>query len=863
MGRHLKGKRRARRSGGGAGGNRGGEDEGGDTRDRRPKVWQVKVTTNRVHKAYYEAQGVFKDEEDEKAFYSKMNEVLPITIRLDGSSPYVKQLREKIRTELSEGLPMEVSEEEQKMANVERVLPPLALPWYPNQNAWRFGVDRRTMRKIKSLAKLKEFLIAEEDTGNIMRQEEASMIPPEFLDVKPEHNVLDMCAAPGSKTAQLLEALHKEDRSRNFAPPSGVVIANDAAANRTHMLMNRMRAMNSPNLIVTCHNAQTFPSVEGIICNHDRAQIKAYRAENGEGFFDRVLADVPCSGDGTMRKSPDIWRTWSPASGLVLHPLQLMIARRGLKVLRVGGLMVYSTCSINPMEDEAVVAEILRGANGAVELVDTTGQLPDLVRRAGKSTWKVAIPEIDATKTAKRNIPAPDEIKPGDDVEGAPENLGIRQFATFEEYEAYAKDHPPSKDVPAAVKSCWPPTEEEAAAFHLDRCMRIMPNDQDTGGFFVAVLRKVKPMHESQTNGAAAAAPEGPSAEVEAPAKEDADVATKEDADAAAKEDADAAAKEDDAEAPKEATKEADAAAHGGNDAEPTQREAQNMRDDDMIRVPDALWDPVVNYFDIDSAFGDASQLFYRAGSGEAGLGSKMNKRRRLAKAQAVERNESKPKNITFLSKSAAQIVHRNTRQKLHIVNGGMLLLKRTEKRKSAEDAYRFTQGALELVLPYVKSRKVEITLEDFAQLIHFSTFKVEAPEAKLVRSRFFGVPIKALSPRLQAHFAEPDNRGAVIAGLTPEDNERFLDTFGKRFALSLWAGLTLHALVNKEELLGIYQYCIGAKLMEPCTQDVEAVLVEHLAEEARNRMDKPNSRNEKVATASEEAKSADDVEAK
>lgn len=75
--------------------------------------------------------------------------------------------------------------------------------------------------------------------------------------------------------------------------------------------------------------------------------------------FDRILCDVPCSGDGTIRKAPNIAKTWAPKTGMSLHGLQLAIAERGLQLLTVGGLMVYSTCALNPMEDEAIVATLL------------------------------------------------------------------------------------------------------------------------------------------------------------------------------------------------------------------------------------------------------------------------------------------------------------------------------------------------------------------------------------------------------------------------------------------------------------------------------------------------------------------------
>jgi multisite-specific tRNA:(cytosine-C5)-methyltransferase len=67
-----------------------------------------------------------------------------------------------------------------------------------------------------------------------------------------------------------------------------------------------------------------------------------------------------CSGDGTLRKAPDLWKRWKPGLGNALHVLQLQVAERAMHLLRVGGTMVYSTCSLNPIEDEAVVAELIR-----------------------------------------------------------------------------------------------------------------------------------------------------------------------------------------------------------------------------------------------------------------------------------------------------------------------------------------------------------------------------------------------------------------------------------------------------------------------------------------------------------------------
>lgn len=209
--------------------------------------------------------------------------------------------------------------------------PPVQIPWYPDGLAWQFNVPKRVLRRQPEFKKFHNFLVFETEVGNISRQEAVSMLPPLFLDVQPHHIVMDMCAAPGSKTAQLLEALHSSDGATpNY--PSGLLLANDSDAKRTHLLIHQSARLPSPSLLVTNLDASNYPTVRipvDVLRAHEAAvagKPKPTASVNKDGKvkyaplkFDRILCDVPCSGDGTIRKNMGIWRSWAPMDGNGLH----------------------------------------------------------------------------------------------------------------------------------------------------------------------------------------------------------------------------------------------------------------------------------------------------------------------------------------------------------------------------------------------------------------------------------------------------------------------------------------------------------------------------------------------------------------
>ena len=118
-------------------------------------------------------------------------------------SQYFKSLADYASTEAAKN--------EAGAADPVKLFQPKCLDWYPDRMAWQLNLTRKDIRRVEAYYKLHNFLISETDTGAICRQEAVSMIPPRVLDVQPHHKVLDMCAAPGSKTAQLIEAIHAKE----------------------------------------------------------------------------------------------------------------------------------------------------------------------------------------------------------------------------------------------------------------------------------------------------------------------------------------------------------------------------------------------------------------------------------------------------------------------------------------------------------------------------------------------------------------------------------------------------------------------------------------------------------------------------
>ena len=399
----------------------------------------------------HQLKDCFVEEGEYEAMAKALKSPLPLAFRINENCPYPERIKERLRGELQ----FEAGKHEFEGALLG---PPRCMPWYPGDNGWSADVSRPALRKIArtlpAMKALHDFLKTETNTGSITRQEAVSMVPPLLLDCQPDHRVLDMCASPGSKTSQILEALIKGNGT-------GFAIANDLDVKRGYMLCHQLHRLPGQQLVVSCHNAVQFPQIPAV----------PEGSAPCTGSFDRVLCDVPCSGDGTVRKAPEVLRHWHAGNALTLHALQLDIALRGLQLLRPGGRLVYSTCSLNCVENEAVVGAILDACGDSVEVVDVSGELVGLKRHPGMANWPVGWQRKGGKQRA--------DLKAG-----LVEKQNLDWFNTFAEV-------PPKLHNGRMLPTMFANTAAGSdRAKQLAKCLRLLPHDNDSGGFFVCVLRR-------------------------------------------------------------------------------------------------------------------------------------------------------------------------------------------------------------------------------------------------------------------------------------------------------------------------------------------------------------------------------------
>ena len=161
-------------------------------------------------------------------------------------------------------------------------------------------------------------------------QEPSAMLPAALLQAQPGDRVLDLCAAPGGKSTQLLDQMGDQ----------GLLVSNDISASRAKAIVKNMERFGYGQILVTAESpdklAVAFPE-----------------------FFDKILVDAPCSGEGMFRREPSMRQEWEEKGPDFYQPIQREILTQAVAMLRPGGRLVYSTCTFCQAEDEDNAAWLL------------------------------------------------------------------------------------------------------------------------------------------------------------------------------------------------------------------------------------------------------------------------------------------------------------------------------------------------------------------------------------------------------------------------------------------------------------------------------------------------------------------------
>jgi NOL1/NOP2/sun family putative RNA methylase len=188
-------------------------------------------------------------------------------------------------------------------------------------------------------------------------QEIASMLPPLILNPNENERVLDLCASPGSKTTQIAAMMDNK----------GLLIANEVSFGRMKILSGNLERCGVMNCILT-----------------RRDGIALSRRFNKNNFlFDKILLDAPCSGEGTIRSTPRTLEMWNLKTIEFLSKLQKLLIESAISALKPDGILVYSTCTHTPEEDEEIIDFALKNFNVEIEEIN----LP-IKSKEGITEWK-------------------------------------------------------------------------------------------------------------------------------------------------------------------------------------------------------------------------------------------------------------------------------------------------------------------------------------------------------------------------------------------------------------------------------------------------------------------------------------------
>jgi NOL1/NOP2/sun family putative RNA methylase len=300
---------------------------------------------------------IYSDEEYEQVLQAFANKPLP-SFRANPLKTNAAELAQKLKTN---GFKLKQTE------------------WYNDA----FILLNRSIRELTETEEYKQ--------GLLYIQNLSSMIPALVLDPQPEELVLDLAAAPGSKTTQLAALMKNQ----------GLIVANDISRQRMYKMQTLLEQYGIPY--------QWQINTQGVYLISSRGETIWKKFTE---YFDRALVDVPCTMEGRIQcDDPKTYEDWSTKKIKQLSMLQKYLLRSAISATKPGGTIVYSTCTLEPEENEEVIDWVLKREEGAIELVASNAMekeafnISDLPLKPGLTSWNKSLhPQLALTS---RITPSP------------------------------------------------------------------------------------------------------------------------------------------------------------------------------------------------------------------------------------------------------------------------------------------------------------------------------------------------------------------------------------------------------------------------------------------------------------------------
>ncbi len=202
-------------------------------------------------------------------------------------------------------------------------------------------------------------------------QEPSATLPAATLPIEEGDRVLDICAAPGGKSTELLARLGR----------TGYLVSNDISASRAKALIKNLELFGAENVLVTCESTDKL-------------------AGQFDHYFDKILIDAPCSGEGMFRKSTSMITAWERNGNEYFATIQKSILVEAVRMLKPGGMILYSTCTFSGLEDEDSILYLLDQKDGLrlVPITQHEGFVP------GRAEWRNTPCIFSLTKLREKDI---------------------------------------------------------------------------------------------------------------------------------------------------------------------------------------------------------------------------------------------------------------------------------------------------------------------------------------------------------------------------------------------------------------------------------------------------------------------------